>query len=177
MTPIELLKHWRYRVHRVQLAHYEAGRKFSKYHLSLGLPAIALNTIVGTTVFSSIGQFSSSEHITWITVLVGLLSVISAVLVSLQTFLRYSDLSEKHRVAGARFANLKHRIELLGTMPPTDTQDLKSELTKIEEEWNKFRQDSPNIPFSIWSHIENTLTYEVHEERYPNFAEAIHDNN
>ena len=54
MTPTELIEQWRFRNHRVQLAHYECARRFEHLHLWLGLPAIALSTLVGTTVFSSL---------------------------------------------------------------------------------------------------------------------------
>lgn len=173
MTPTELLKHWRFRVHRVQLAHYEAGRVYGRYHILLGLPAIVLSTIVGTAVFATAGSLADEKNVIWISIVLGLLSVISAVLVSLQTFLKYSDLAEKHRLAGARSANLKHRIEILATIPPENISDVKIFLTSIENEWSKFREDSPNIPSSMWKRIERSLTYEDHEKRYPDFGEAL----
>ena len=173
MTPTELMKHWRYRVHRVQLAHYDSARKYGKYHIRLGLPAIVLSTIVGTSIFTSLGSAADkSDHVV-LTIVVGLLSVVSAALVSLQTFLRYSDLAEKHRVAGAKFANLKHRIEMLGTMPPTTIFELNKSLLLVEDEWSKLREDSPNIPTDIWRNIEKSLTYDDHEVRYPGFAEFL----
>ncbi|MGD0570302.1 MAG: SLATT domain-containing protein [Candidatus Sulfotelmatobacter sp.] len=167
MTTDELILHWRFRVHRVQLAHYNSARKFGNLHLWLGIPAIVLSTVVGTTVFATLAQSAKSAKQEWIQVIVGMLSVLSAVLVALQTFLRYSELAEKHRVAGARFANLKHRIELLATLPPSDEQKLRESLLEIETLWEKLREESPNIPADAWNHVEQTLTYEEHEKRYP----------
>ncbi len=177
MTTTELLQRWRFRVHRVQLAHYDAARRFGRHHLLLGLPAIILSTIVGTTVFASLGQFADKESIKLITVLVGLLSVTSAVFVSLQTFLRYSELAEKHRIIGARSTSLKHKIELLGTLPPKSKEELETILIQVEKEWAKLREESPNIPTKIWARIEKTLTFKEHEERYPGFADSILPNN
>jgi hypothetical protein len=171
MNPAQLIRRWRFRAHRVQLAHYESARKFGRLHLWLGFPAIALSTIVGTTVFASLAKSAEQVGRPWLQISVGLLSVLSAVLVGLQTFLRYSELAEKHRVAGARFANLKHDLELLATMPPADNEKLRDALTAVEQRWAKLREESPNLPGKIWSRIEQTLTYEEHAKRYPTLGE------
>lgn len=166
MTPNDLILHWRFRVHRMQLAHYQSARSFEKRHLWLGLPAIALSTIVGTSVFATIEQTADNSRKLWLQITIGLLSVLSAVLVSLQTFLRYAERAEKHRVAGARFANLKHEIELLSTMPPPNPADLRQALADIEGKWSKLREDSPNLSEAIWKDVERTLTTEEHSKRY-----------
>ena len=166
MKPAELISHWRFRVHRMQLAHYETARKFDARHLWLGLPAIAFSTIVGTTVFASLSKNTDVG----LQILAGLLSVSAAVLTALQTFLKYSELSEKHRAAGAKFANLKHRIELLSSMPPAAPDELKQQLTMIEDRWSKVREESPTIPTRIWEKIEKSLTFDEHQRRYPDAA-------
>lgn len=173
MTPTELLRHWRFRIHRVQLAHYEAARLFNRYHILLGFPVIILSIVVGTIVFATRGQFAKEEYSVWLTVMIGLLSITSAVFASLQTFLRYSELAEKHRVAGAKSSGLKHKIEVLGTIPPKNEEEFKTILTQIEAEWEKLREESPNIPTMAWRHVEKNLTFESHEERYPEFADKI----
>jgi len=164
MTPaeVELIAHWRFRAHRVQLAHYESARKFDRLHLWLGLPAVALSTIVGTSVFASL---SKPANIT-LQIVVGLFSVTAAVLAALQTFFKYSELSEKHRIAGAKFANLEHRLELLGTMPPASADELKKSLTMIEDTWAKLREESPNLPGRVWQRIERD---QVLDKQAPGF--------
>lgn len=137
----------------MQLAHYECARRFERFHLWLGLPAIALSTIVGTAVFSSLEKSADIR----LQIGVGLLSVVAAVLTGLQTFLRYAELAEKHRVTGARFANLKHRIELLMTLPVED--DMRSELVAIEETWAKLREESPSLSSGVWRRIERQVQF------------------
>jgi hypothetical protein len=154
MTPTELIEQWRFRNHRVQLAHYECARRFERLHLWLGLPAIALSTLVGTTVFSSLDKTADVR----LQIAVGLLSVTAAVLTGLQTFLRYSELAERHRIAGAKFANLKHRIELLSTFPATDS-DLRASLEALEESWARLREESPTLPARVWRRIERTVGF------------------
>ena len=153
VTVSELIEQWRFRNHRVQLAHYECARRFERFHLWLGLPAVALSTFVGTAVFSSLEKSADIR----LQIGVGLLSVVAAVLTGLQTFLRYAELAEKHRLAGARFANLKHRIELLMTLPAE--ADMRSQLVAIEEAWAKLREESPSLSSGVWRRIEKRVQF------------------
>lgn len=153
MLKADLLKYWRFRIHRVQIAHYECARYFERLHLWLGLPAVVLSTVVGTTVFASLSKVTDLAF----QIAVGLLSVIAAVLTGLQTFLRYSELAERHRLVGARFANLKHRIELLTAFPPATEAEFNSSLQSVEDAWSKLREESPMLPGRIWKRIEKAI--------------------
>jgi hypothetical protein len=108
---------------------------------------------VGTAVFSSLEKSADIR----LQICVGLLSVVAAVLTGLQTFLRYAELAEKHRLAGARFANLKHRIELLMTQPAES--DMRSQLAAIEETWAKLREESPSLSSGVWRRIERQVQF------------------
>jgi hypothetical protein len=166
MSPTELLERWRSRASRMQLAHRKAAREFDSRHLWLGLPAIAFSTVVGTTIFASL----SENREIWLRILVGLLSVTAALLTALQTFLKYSELSEKHRVAGAKFASLKHRIELISAMPLPPLDELKQQLTMIEDHWERVREESPNLPARIWQDIEKSLGLGEYSNQQPSAA-------
>lgn len=167
MDSADLLRHWRFRVHRVQTGHYEAGRRYDRLHLLLGIPAIVVSAIVGTAVFASL---AAKNHEPVITILVGFLSVAAAVLASLQTFLKYSELAERHKLAGARFADLKHKIELIAVFQPAELDALKPQLAEVEERWETVREESPNIPGTIWDRIEKNMTLEKDIAMHPNFG-------
>lgn len=147
----ELITLWHRRNQRVQHAHYESARKFQRMHLALGLPAIAVSTVVGTAVFASMSQAPNPM----LQLLAGLLSVSAAVLSGLQTFLKYPELAEKHRLAAAKFANLTHRIELLATMEGASDADLLAELKAIEASWNTLREESPTLPSRVLRGMED----------------------
>jgi len=170
MNKTELLRHWRFRIHRVQIGHYEAGRLCEKRHLWLGIPAVILSTVVGTAVFVSLSDIAEKSTLIWLKILIGILSVAAAAFVSLQTFLRYSEQAEKHKIAGGKYAHLKHRVELLATLPPGTDEEIKNELITIEAEWDKVREESPNLPTSIWKRIENKMTFEDDLKTHSNFG-------
>lgn len=146
----ELITLWHRRNQRVQLAHDESARRFQRMHLALGLPAIAVSTVVGTAVFASI---SEAPH-PLVQLLAGLLSVTAAVLSGLQTFLKYPELAEKHRLAAAKFANLTHRIELLATMEGAHDAEMLAELKAIEASWITLREESPTLPSRVLNGME-----------------------
>lgn len=150
----------------MQIAHYSSARAFHNRHLWLGVPSVILGVVVSTSIFSSISKAETTSYSTWLVILIGLLSVIAAALSGLQTFFKFSELAEKHRIAGAKYAHIKHEIELLATFLPTKDSELIALLQKIEGEWGKCRQESPNIPDSLWAVTEKNLTYEIHDEKY-----------
>ena len=166
MKEIDIIKNWRFRSDRVQHAYYIAGRRYEKFHKYLGFIAVLLMTTVGTVAFYKISNTTETHAIFGDSteIITGGISVLAAVLTALQTFYKFAELGEKHRVAGARFAHLKHKLELLEAA--YQNQELAKELSSIESEWAKLREDSPHIPDSIWNKVNKELTYAKHRNKY-----------
>ncbi len=159
-------KQWMFRVRRMQFAHYLAARRYGSYRLWLGCTVILLGAVVGLgTTFLASMELSNQL---WLKLLLGSLSVLSAAVAGIQTFLNYAEISEKHRVAGAKFANLKHRLELLGAKQTLSAKQLTDELSKIEQQWAKLRTGSPNVPQRVWDRIEAERTVEEFDQAYAN---------
>jgi hypothetical protein len=148
----------------MQEAHYTAARGFEARHFWLGTAAVSLGAFVGTAVFTSLAK---KDNAPMVIVAVGMLSVLSAVLSALQTFLKHSENAEKHRSAGAKFAHLRHSIELVQVLPPETESDLRAQLQQLEEAWSKVRAESPNMPKRVWKSIERSLTFEAFINRDP----------
>jgi hypothetical protein len=81
----------------------------------LGIPVVVLTTFIGTSVFATL----QDEIDTSLKILVGVISVTAAVLASLQTFLRFGERAEKHRVAGESWAALRREIDEMLALHPT----------------------------------------------------------
>ena len=162
MKEIDIIKNWRFRADRVQQAHYLAGRRYERFHRYLGIPTTLIMAIVGTTIFSNISENAINLPAHWQIAIAGS-SVLAAALSGLQTFLGFAELGEKHRLAGARFAHLKQTLELLECL----NNELKyNNLQEIEAEWGKLREESPNLPQTVWKKIKRKLTYEEHNKKY-----------
>jgi len=141
-----LLQGWYDRIARVQLAHFNAAMRFGKRNIQLGLPAIIFSTFVGTSVFASL----NNEHISeWAKIIVGLISVVAAVLTALQTFLGFSERAETHRTTAVRYGAVGRQIEQFlqtGTSAHQTTEDL---VDQIREHLNRLAEESPVLPPDI----------------------------
>lgn len=145
MEANKLLEEWLYRIRRTQQAHYEAATHFVRLNYWLGIPAIVLSAIVGTSVFATLQR----ETDTRIKIAVGIASITAAILMALQTFLHYSERAEKHRLVGVRYGALRREIEKRLAFPPA-RRDLEAYLESVRIQWDKCNEDCPTVPKSIW---------------------------
>ena len=143
-TTEEVLEEWYLRVSVTQRAHYLSADHFSKRKYWLGIPAVVLATIVGTSVFATLAEKPG----VWLQITIGLASVTAAVLTSLQTFLGYSERAEKHRLAGARYGSLGREMETLRASTQGVTED---DMRRVRERLETLAIESPNNPQSIYN--------------------------
>lgn len=135
----KVLDEWYLRVCVTQRAHYLSADHFSKRKYWLGIPAVVLATLVGTSVFATL----SNKPEPWLQILLGLASVAAALLTSLQTFLGYSERAEKHRLAGAKYGALGRELEeLLAAVTTLSTDQTK----RVRERLDVLAMESPNNP-------------------------------
>lgn len=105
-TSQQVINDWYERIKVTQLAHYGSAEHFGKWKFALGVPAVILSALVGTTVFATLQK----QPELWLQIIVGLASLAAALLTSLQTFLGYSERAEKHRLAGAKYGSTSQPI-------------------------------------------------------------------
>jgi hypothetical protein len=146
----QLLADWRRRARESQFAHYEAVKPLVRANTSFGVVAVVLSTFVGTSLFATLESQSTSSF----RLLIGFISVLAAVLSSLQTFLRYSERAEKHRAAGARFGSLRREIELVQAKgPPYD----EARIETLREKLDSISSEAPEISEIVWKKTEALL--------------------
>jgi len=135
-----LFKDWLVRTAAAQYGHQLKADRSRVYSLLFGIPLVVLSTFVGTSVFASVNH-SPSNGLKW---LVGGVSVAAAALGSVQTFLGYAQLSERHRVAAIRYANLRREVQ-----QAIAAQDF-GPATDIRREMDKIGQAGPQIGDKTW---------------------------
>ena len=108
-----------------------------------------MTTFVGTSVFATL-----QHHVnTGLRVLVGMISVVAAVLASLQTFLRFGERSEKHRFAAEAWASLRREIDEMVALHPTylaSRGDPKQYLDDLRRRMGEIAQQSPEMGEQGW---------------------------
>lgn len=144
-----LLQGWQKRARESQFSHYEAAKYFGALNYGLGIPVVVLTSSVGTTVFATLQKQVDMRT----QIAVGGVSVLAAILASLQTFLRFGDRAGKHRSIGAQYGAVRRRIESLLVLPPSDRGEPKQILEDLRGSLDSLAEASPDIPQRIWKRV------------------------
>ena len=140
----QVLDEWYERVAVTQRAHYLSADHFGARKYWLGVPAVVLSTLVGTSVFATVQK----QPELWLQLSVGLASVLAALLTSLQTFLGYSERAERHRIAGAKYGALGRELEQLRAL---GSGSISEQLTEVRKRLDDLAVESPNNPLPIYA--------------------------
>jgi hypothetical protein len=137
-----LLEDWRSKISSSSIAHSNSARRCTAQHYLLGIPSIALSSIVSTALFTSL---SSGTMSAWVTIVVGSVSLLSALLAGLQTFLRLPERAEAHRTASAKYAAVERDIQVFLTLSRATRRDAERFLELISKQCATLGEDSPNL--------------------------------
>lgn len=153
MTSVGQLRKWQGAIRVCHLSHVKSAARSQRLSKLLGIPAILLSTIVGTTIFSTM---QSSPDV-WQQVLVGILSMFAAGLGSIQTFLDFPELTEKHRRAAHQYGSLRREIEEELSSENGGIVLSKGFMQSIRERWDSIDLESPTLNQSIYQRAANKV--------------------
>ncbi len=122
----------------------------------LGVPVVVLTTFIGTSVFATLQDDIDAS----LKIFVGVISVTAAVLASLQTFLRFGERAEKHRVAGESWAALRREIDEMLALHPTYLAargDPKNYLDDLRKRMDDTAALSPALGDRQWDVLKEEL--------------------
>ncbi len=151
-----LYQAWLRRVAAAESGHRRMSGQMWHRYLALGLPVVVLTTIVGTSVFASLATNENGDPTASVRVrvIVGSVSILAAVLSSLQTFLRYGVRSEGHRVAAMRYEALRRDMTKNLALPPDARGDPVRELDGVRQRLDRYAKESPTIGEHQWRQLE-----------------------
>ena len=128
----------------------------TSYHI------IIITTLIGTSVFASLTAETIGPYEK---IVVGMLSVVAAVLASLQTFFNYTEKSEKHRTAAARFGTVRRKFEAIYAQRSQAYDENK--VSALREELDRLAEDLPAVPVSIFDRVQKNIYYTDGSEAAP----------
>ena len=156
------LEKWRWSIKVAHNSHIRAAVYYNKRGKMLGVPVVIFTTIVGTAVFTSIATSGTSSVV--LQVLAGTLSIIAAVLSSLNTFLNYGELAERHRNASVKYGNMRREIEQLVCFMDTKT-DLEAIMKDIRTRWDAVDLEAPEVSQAIHDKVVANLRKKPDHEK------------
>ncbi|HBO2000443.1 SLATT domain-containing protein [Pseudomonas aeruginosa] len=131
----DVLQRWLKRSRESQLSHHLMAETLQGHHTKLGIAVIAVTAFSGaTTIVAELGGTAK--------LCLGLLTLFAAILTSLQTFLKFEERANHHRLAGAGYGQVRRKLELANTMP---YEQAETRLKEAEVELNKLAQESPSV--------------------------------
>lgn len=145
MTSRPVALRWYERASVVAYRHYQTAQRYSRWNFWFGLPTVIFATVVGTSVFATL----QVKPDFWWQVAVGVMSIVTAILSALQSFLGFNDKAEKHRTAGSRYNMVGRELELWLAQPQEDLGRLES----IRQRIDTLAQESPHIPAGAYSNL------------------------
>jgi len=138
----DLVLAWIRRARESQFAHYIQATKFRRSGYWLGVPVIVITTAVGTAYFYSLSAHNESSSGN---ILIGLVSILAAVLSSLQTFLKFPEKSECHRKFGALYGSIRRRLEQVYA-ERGDVDISHDILENLNSELSRLAEEAPDVP-------------------------------
>lgn len=151
---------WQTTIRLHHIAHMRCAARNAQLHRAMGFPVILLTTVVGSTVFATMGKSPDPM----VVIATGLFSLLAAVLAALQTFLNYSTLAEKHKIAATSYGMLRREIEQFIDDPDASPVILREFSEGFRARWAQVDQESPTIPQSIHEKAQAQLLQFLSEE-------------
>ena len=144
---LEMFKRWRLNCRRSQIANYNSANRFTNQNYCLGIPTIVLSAIVATSVFATLGESVKP----YIQIIVGLVSVLAAVLAALQTFLKRAELASTHRSIAAEYGAVKRRLDQEIAKLGAGEEVLQQTVDSIRQRMDTLSSEGPVVPRTIWA--------------------------
>jgi hypothetical protein len=150
---------WYRRVAAAEHGHRVMADRMRRRHLLLGIPVVILTTLIGTSAFAAISkaQGDTIKDVGFdpdkVLFLVGTISVLAAVLSSLQTFLRYATRAEGHRIAALRYETLRRDMAATLALPREARGAPDRSLDSVRGRMDRYAKESPTIGERGWEKL------------------------
>ena len=142
----ERLRDWERRAAAAAEVHFQLAESLARWNIWLGVPVVTLSAIVGTALFATVARDVNPG----LRIAAGCVSVIAAVLASIQTFLRFGARAEQHRVAAERWSAIRREIEKVRALPAELLGDPKQVLDDVNARMDEAADKAPPMPDKRW---------------------------
>lgn len=109
-------------------AQFNAGTRWNSYHYWIGIPAVIASALAGTAFFKEMPEVG------------GVLAVMTAVLTTLQTFLKPSERASAHKAAGDQYLALRNDARVFRQIRLRHVCDRQSAIDGLDEFTSRRRE-------------------------------------
>lgn len=141
--------------------HYNAGDRWGRYHLLIGLPAALVAALASAAAFKDCPE------------LAGGLALLSTALTTVLTFLKPSERAEMHKSAAGQFHKLRNQTRIFREIELADglgEADARERLLQLASQRDDLNAAVPGIPRSDYEKAKQDIDggrarYQVDEEK------------
>jgi hypothetical protein len=142
----ELFRQTAEKSNALSMLHSSATQKYQRINTALNIPVIILSTIVGATSMSSTVIFGGWEYGS---VIIGVISLFSGILKTVDSYFNYGQLLERHRVTSISYKKLYKILSFELSLPRHQRTNLKTFMKFIKAEMDRLLEQSPELPNDI----------------------------
>lgn len=150
-----LFNRWDTSLKSLKIEHYKSARHYEKRHRWFGVPVVIISAVVGSSLFALINE----NDMIWLNITAGSISLIGVVLSSLQTFLSYSKLSEKHLITSIKYSALYRELQIK-QITGIDKESLIPFIESFRKRWDEIDETAPTLRRSIIKKQEDFIDQE-----------------
>ena len=135
--------------------HDKAEKIYTAKNMRMTIPVIILSTLTGTASVGISSIAGGNEEVQkYLNFGIGGVSLIAAILTTLNNFLRYAQLSESNRVAGVSWGKLQRAIAVELALNPLERMDSLDFLKICRADLDRLIEQSPAIPDDVIASFE-----------------------
>ena len=142
----ELLRGWLLHFHKGRQRHDRAARRLARARVWLGATATEFAVIVSTSIFAALEKDSSGF---W-KIILPVISLLSAILSGLSTFLNLAERADKHRSAGVQYKAMIRELERRLSEGISNSTITPSVLDEIQKRLDELEESAPIVPEQIF---------------------------
>jgi hypothetical protein len=140
MDPQTLLKQWHMGVRIYSIAHIRAAAGCEKNGRWLGILVVVCTSVIAASFLFGLTDSPNSP----VRTVVALLSLATAVLAGLHTFLKQPETAEKHRAAAVNYDQARRELEQVWAFPP-EAEVFRQFVETFLERWVSLDRQSPTL--------------------------------
>ena len=119
---------------------------FNKLNNYINIPVMILSTITGSASVGSSSLFGDSNLAS---IIIGLVIILLNSLQGINTYFKYAQLAEAHKIASVSFIKISRFLELEMSLPRKERQDPNIILKVLKSEMDRLLETSPIIQPNI----------------------------
>lgn len=125
--------------------HSKCQNIFEKWNVLLSIPSIVVSTIAGSATIGMPGVTNDPVVTRWATIAIGIMTLSSGVLTTINQYMKTAQCAESHRAASVAYAKLHRIISVELAIRRDQRVNALEFLRGIRDEQDKLTDNAPNI--------------------------------